>query len=480
MLSESTSETNETASPAVATTAEADRVPLGQKLAIGAGGMTQQVGHMAFGLMAQPIFQIVLGLNPLLFGIAMTIPRVMDAFIDPVVGSYSDNFRSKWGRRRPFIFVGALGLALTYALAWWVPRDAGQNLLFAYVVTAGILYYLCFAIYTVPVTSLSYEMTPDYHERTRVMAFWGFFTACANLVVTWLAPLTQWEGFGDALSGARWVSLVISLVFFAACGIIPALFVRERFYQRAAHQEKVSFWAAIRQAGSSRPMLTLVFMVLALFFCGAVTSSIAQYIIIYHVCGGDLKQGLFLNSLNGTGFVIVGLVAIPVVSKVAQKMGKQRGMYLVMWMALFGGISKWFIYTPDFPYMLLLEAVLNGPVWVALGTILPSMLADLCDYDEYHHGQRREGMLSAVYMWITKMGLSLTFLFTGVALTISGFDPKLGINQPEGTMLTMRILFTVASALPPLLAIICLKFYPITEQLAHQMRLELEARRGKV
>ena len=111
---------------------------------------------------------------------------------------------------------------------------------------------------------------------------------------------------------------------------------------------------------------------------------------------------------------------------------------------------------------------------------IPSMIADLCDWDEYKHGERREGIISSVFTWITKFGTSFTFLVSGIALYFSGFDEQLGADQPEGTMTVLRLFFVGASVLAPLIAILCLKLYNIDENDAYSMREDLEQRRGVV
>ena len=104
-------------------------------------------------------------------------------------------------------------------------------------------------------------------------------------------------------------------------------------------------------------MLVLISMILALNFCATIAGSLAQYIVIYHVKGGDLAAGIALNALNGTGFAIVGFAAIPVITKLANKFGKRKSMSFVLILALFGGVAKWFIFTPEFPYLLLLDSI---------------------------------------------------------------------------------------------------------------------------
>ena len=109
-------------------------------------------------------------------------------------------------------------------------------------------------------------------------------------------------------------------------------------------------------------MLMLVCLLLALNFCGGIAGSMAQYIVIYHVCGGNITTGLYLNALNGTGFAIVGLAFIPVIAWLSRRLGKRNAMFVVLGMATCGGAWKWFLFTPEQPYLLLLDAALNGPI----------------------------------------------------------------------------------------------------------------------
>jgi GPH family glycoside/pentoside/hexuronide:cation symporter len=458
-----------------------DRVPLGQKLAVGAGGFPIQNGGLIVQYMAQPIFQIFLGLNPALFGLAMTIPRIWDAFTDPVMGRISDRTQSRYGRRRPYVFVGALAVALTFLTIWMVPQSMGDTGTFLWLTVGSVLFFTAFTVFSVPFNALVYEQTPDYHERTRLMFYLALFYNIGNLCVNWYVPATNWSGFENPLAGARWIALALALVVFLGMGILPAIFGKERFYKVAQKENKdIGFMKAIGQAASSKPMMGLVGIVFALNFCGTIAGSIAMYIVIYYVKSGDVAGGLVLNAMNGTGFAIVGFVGIFALRWLALKYGKRQAMFFVLALTALGGISKWFIFTPDYPHLLLLDAVLNGPVWVSLGVIVPSMIADLCDWDEHKFGERREGIISSVFTWITKFGTSFTFLVSGIALHFSGFDEALGAEQPEGTITILRLFFVGASVLAPILAIFCLKLYTISEDSAYGIRNELEARRGEV
>ena len=462
-------------------TKDKDRVPIGRKLAVGAGGFPVQNGGLIVQYMAQPIFQIFLGLNPALFGLAMTIPRIWDAFTDPLMGRISDRTKSRYGRRRPYVFLGSIAVALSFLTIWMVPQNMSEMGTFLWLTVTSVLFFTAFTVYSVPFNALVYEQTPDYHERTRLMFYFALFYNIGNLCVNWYVPATNWSGFGNSLVGARWIAFGLALIVFFGMGILPAIFGKERFYEVAQKEnKKIGFIKAIGQAASSKPMMGLVGIVFALNFCGTIAGSIAMYIVIYYVKAGDVAGGLVLNAWNGTGFAIVGFLGIFVLRALALRFGKRRAMLFVLALTAIGGISKWYIFTPDYPHLLLLDAVLNGPVWVSLGVIVPSMIADLCDWDEYKFGERREGIISSVFTWITKFGTSFTFLVSGVALHFSGFDEALGADQPDGTITVLRLFFVGASVLAPILAIFCLRLYNITEETAYNIREELETRRGDV
>ena len=247
--------------------------------------------------------------------------------------------------------------------------------------------------------------------------------------------------FENTLIGARWIALILALIVFIGMGVLPAFFGKERFYEIAEKSEKkIGFIKAIRQAASSKPMLGLVGIVFALNFCGTIAGSIALY-TLYYVMGGNIEQGIVLNALNGTGFAIVGFLGIFVFTLACTALRETASNVSRIITNDIWRVSKWFIFNPNMPNLLLLDAVLNGPVWVSLGVIIPSMIADLCDWDEYKFGERREGIISSVFSWITKFGTSFTFLVSGIALHYSGFDETLGVDQPEYTMKLLRIFF---------------------------------------
>ena len=247
-----------------------DRVPLGQKLAVGAG-VPDSEWWIDCAVYGTTNLQIFLGLNPALFGLAMTIPRIWDAFTDPVMGRISDRTQSRYGRRRPYVFFGALAVALTFLTIWMVPQSMGDTGTFLWLTIGSVLFFTAFTVFSVPFNALVYEQTPDYHERTRLMFYLALFYNIGNLCVNWYVPATNWSGFENPLVGARWIALGLALVVFIGMGILPAIFGKERFYNVAQKENKdIGFMKAIGQAASSKPMMGLVGIVFALNFCGTI------------------------------------------------------------------------------------------------------------------------------------------------------------------------------------------------------------------
>ncbi len=124
-------------------------------------------------------------MNPVLVGIIGAVPRLVDAFSDPFIGYSSDNTRTRYGRRRPFIFFGAIFSGIFFILMFQLYKGHSESFYFWYFLGFQCLFIIAFACYSIPWIALGYEMTPDYHERTRLQGFSNFFAQIAWLIAPW-------------------------------------------------------------------------------------------------------------------------------------------------------------------------------------------------------------------------------------------------------------------------------------------------------
>ncbi|HBE71495.1 MAG TPA: MFS transporter, partial [Planctomycetaceae bacterium] len=154
------------------------------------------------------VLNLGLGINPIWVGFIGFIPRIFDAVSDPIVGYLSDHTRTRWGRRRPFIFAGAVLSAFVFAGMWQMPAGGSQLFYFRFFLTASIIYFLTYTLYATPFVALGYEMTSDYHERTRLHAFANTFGQFAWLIAPWFWWIMT-EFFDNTVDGASALAIVI-------------------------------------------------------------------------------------------------------------------------------------------------------------------------------------------------------------------------------------------------------------------------------
>ena len=478
-----------------------EKIPFYEKTALGIGALSMFFGYASVSILAYPVYNILLGVNAAWIGIALMVPRIWDSITDPIMGKISDNFQSKWGRRRPFIVFGAISMGILFALLWLAPQSWSEGEKLAYFIVLQILFFTAYTIFSVPLTALSYEMTPDYHERTKVMSFMAFFHKLGELLGGWMLPLATTIGIALVagatdltMEGVITMTLVVGVVFMAIAGSLPGIFVKERFKPKAKGKQKVKLWDSIKGAFSSKPFLLLVIIVVLNVLSGVLAMGIDQYILIYFMNDGNLGDGLVQKAILTTGYGVVGFASIPVISYLAKKFDKKGALFFVYSLMAVGGIMKWFIFTPGhtiydlnlgftmlrFDPIILIDPLLCGPMWVAVKILLGSMMADICDEDELHYGQRREGIFGAVFSWLEKMVVSLAYLGTGLALSFAAFNPNLGGDQTPETFTKMRLFLTAAPTLTALLAIVAVYFYPINSERAKQTTQILKERNNEM
>ena len=192
-------------------TPDKDKVPVVEKLFYGVGSGSYQLAGDGVKGLAYSVFNITLGLSPSLVGLVLMLSRLFDAFTDPLVGKWSDDTRTRFGRRRPFIFVGSFLTAMAFIIIWMVPTGWGHTGIFVYYLLAMFLFYLCATIQTIPYHTLGLELTADYHERTVVSAYKMLFSFVFMLFVPWTFRLAQADMFDSVMTGIRYLSWWIAL-----------------------------------------------------------------------------------------------------------------------------------------------------------------------------------------------------------------------------------------------------------------------------
>jgi GPH family glycoside/pentoside/hexuronide:cation symporter len=463
-------------------TAPEDRISLKQKSAYAVGMLVNNLQAAALPAMVV-ILNLGLGMDPILVGLLGAIPRIFDAVSDPMLGYISDNTRTRWGRRRPFIFTGALSAGLIFALMWQLPAGHSDTFYFWTFLVASILFFLAYTVYATPFVAFGYEMTPDYHERTRLHAFANTVGQFAWLGVPWFYALMASSLFRDTVHGARVLAVGVGVIV-AVLGVVPAIFCREKptLTPRAAEgfmKNMSQFLKGIGTTFKCRPFVKLCGATFLVFNGFQLGMSFSLYVMIYYLfSGNDSAAGKLMGSF-GTLTAICTLCVIPLTGWIATHIGKRKTFLITISLSIVGYAIKWVGYNPDYPYWLLFSSPLVAFGTGSLFTLMGSMISDVCDYDELNTHQRREGVFGAIYWWMVKVGMALAGLLTGVLLKVSGFDVALGAGQADKTLFLLRVFDVGIPIITSAIALWIIASYGITEKRAHEIRAELEARRGK-
>lgn len=454
-----------------------DRVSLRTKAAFGLAALAENLASNGIHQLANPIYNIALGVNPALIGGVLAVGRLVDAFTDPVIGNFSDNFRSRFGRRRPLIVAGAIASGFTFLAMFFLPRGLGAGAYGTYFAVSALLFFPCFALFSVPKSAFQIELTRDYHERTRVSGFVAFVMPLGGILATWLFAFSQSGLFTDSIQGVRFTAFGVMLIMILL-GSLPALLVKERHYADVARQEKISFVSNLRAVAKNRALLLLAGTGLTTMLGIFTVYSLGLYLNIYYVHGGNVKAASILHGAIGTAYQLASMAAAPVITWTAGRLGKRHTLMGCLGLALVGSGMKWLCFTPTAPLLMFLPMILMGVGMAGFWVLIASMMADVSDDGELRQGFRNEAMVGAVFAWIYKSGMSLAFMLSGFVLLWIGFDEKAGGVQPPGTIMAMRLLFSFVPALALVAALVCVWFYPITDASARVTRASLESRKG--
>jgi GPH family glycoside/pentoside/hexuronide:cation symporter len=471
-------------------TAAKDKVPIGQKAAFGAGHLVLNLLPGALG-----IFMFFLltafGMDPVLAGLLGGLPRIFDAITDPIMGFISDNTKSKYGRRRPYIFVGAILSGVLFAVLWQLDADNSQTYNFWYFLIFSLLFLVGNTMFATPLVGLGYEMTSDYNERTRLMAFSQTIGQIAWMIVPWFWVLIADEDlFATQAIGVRQLSVMVGGVCLVL-GILPAIFCRGLDGGNMENRKEISLkslganlkelFAGIVQVSKNRPFMKLCGATFLVFNGFQLVASFSFFIIVYYMFNGDFAAaGNWPAWFSTITAVVTAFAVIPVISKLSDVYGKRSAFIISTAISIVGYILKWWGFDPGNPWLMFMPIPFMAFGLGGLFTLMMSMTADVCDLDELENGMpRKEGTFGAIYWWMVKMGQALALVLQGFVLKMVGFISDAPTQTAE-TMTNLRIADIVIPVATAGIAIIVMWKYSLTEERAREIKAELVERRGEL
>ena len=427
-----------------------DRVPLGQKAAFGAGHLVLNLLPGALG-----VFMFFLltafGMDPFLAGLLGGLPRIFDALTDPIMGFISDNTKSKWGRRRPYIFVGAILSGILFAVLWQMDSTDSQNYNFWYFLIMSMVFLIGNTMFATPLVGLGYEMTSDYNERTRLMAFSQTIGQIAWMIVPWfwiiisdpnMLPISAEDvsriaslGLSEADSakvtleavqanGVRKLSIIVGI----AClilGVLPAFFCKGIDSANMENRKEINFkslgsnlkdlFKGIAQVSKNMPFIKLCGATFLVFNGFQMVASFSFFIIVFYMFEGSYADaGNWPAWFSTVTALVTAFGVIPIVTLLANKFGKRQAFIISTALSIVGYILKWWAFDKDNPYLIFMPIPFMAFGLGGLFTLMMSMTADVCDLDELENGMpRKEGTFGAIYWWMVNLGQALALVLGG-------------------------------------------------------------------
>ncbi len=461
------------------------QVPMGYKIAFGLGMLANQMFPAALG-----IFMVVLvkglGFPAWMWGILFFLPRLFDAITDPIMGFITDNTRSVWGRRRHYVFIGAIITGLSFVAMWQLHESSGINYNFVYFLLWSFAFYLGLTIFSVPFVAMGYEMSDNYHERTSIMAVAQWIGQWAWVIAPWFwVVMYDKDWFPDPASATRLLAIWVGL----ACMIlamIPAVFIKANSTKDDHSLVSLTMknlglgvkeiLNGFKEAFKIPQFRKICFATFFIFNAFNTIASFSFFIIVYYLFDGNADAaGLWPTLFGCLGALATTFIVIPVVTLMSKKMGKKKAFMLSQGISLFGYILFWFLFIPGKPYMFIFALPFFSFGIGGLFTIMMSMTADVCDLDELNNYKRREGIFGAIYWWMVKFGFAIAGLLSGLIMSFIQFSPDTA-TQPEGAITGLRLFFSGIPIAGTMIAMWLMKDYDISEQKANDVRIALESR----
>ena len=470
------------ASPALPT---ATKLSLNTKLAYGAGDLGTAITANVLAVFLLIFFTNVVGLPAGLAGSILLIGKVWDAISDPVIGVLSDRTQSRWGRRHPWMIIGAIPFGIFFFLQWLVPRfsnDAASNHwgLFWYYVAIGLLFHTCYTAVNLPYTALTPELTQDYNERTSLNSFRFAFSIGGSILSLLLAKFIFDQFKGDpvhqylVLGGVCAVISVLPL-YWCVFGTRKRVAETERQRQATSSPASLPYLEQLKIAFSNRPFLYVIGIYLCSWFAVQNTVAVIPYFVKNWM---GMTDADFINVVIAVQ--VTGLVMLFVWSEVSKRLGKKAVYFMGMTLWIIAEVGLFFLKPGQVGLMYGL-AVLAG-FGVSTAYLIPwSMIPDVIELDELQTGQRREGIFYGFMVLLQKVGLAVGLFLVGQILQQAGFIASVAgqpePTQPESALWAIRLLIGPVPTVVLLLGLVLTYFYPITREVHAEILLKLNERK---
>lgn len=468
------------------------RLPLSTKIYQGIGAIPDTLKNFAFSTFLLFYYNQVLGVRAVLASVAIMVALIIDALTDPMVGSFSDNLRSRLGRRHPLMYAASLPLGVFLFLVFSPPTGLSEIGMFAWLLTFAVATRVSMAFYLVPWNALFAEFSDDYAERTAIVTFRYLFAFTAGLVFTFctwsfIFPSTAEFTKGQLNPEAYRLFAPIVGMLVAAAALFTTHFTRREIpFLLQPVDAPVPFsvnrvFGEVLLALRNRDFLVLFMTLLTSSAIGGTIEALNIYVQTYFwELNGEALRWFALAILGS-------MVTFAVIPAIQARFDKKRlVIYGLMFLVLNGvvtvGLRFLDVLPPNGSPLLLPLLIANETIRIAVFTVVVimfgSMVADALDAQELNTGRRQEGVFSAALSFSTKATSGLGVLLGGLLLDYVISFPR-GAPPESVESATIKLLGAIAGIALPLLFLFpfsLISRYRITRETHAEIRRQLDER----
>ncbi|MEZ5559062.1 MAG: MFS transporter [Pseudomonadales bacterium] len=446
----------------------------------GIGSAAYGVKDNGFSYFLLFYYNQVLDLPGAYAGLAILIAMLFDAVSDPIVGLWSDNTRSRWGRRHPFMYASAFPVAFVYFFLW-NPPALSEFGLFVYLTVASVLVRFFITLYEIPSSAIVAELTDDYDERTRMLSYrymMGWYGGLAMAVLNWGVFMVAW-GAGSATTYKVYGSIGAVVMLITILGSSAGLHRYIPYLQPPPQRTSYRFLdllGDLKVTLSNRNFAALFFAGLFAAIGAGVATNFDTYMVTHFWEIAPENWRWVIGSLFIAA--MLPLFFAPLITRRWDKKRSAMGIYAfqIVFSALpvLLRLSGWF---PDndspwlFP-IIWVHTIINVAVIVSFGIVQSSMLADVVEHSQATTGRREEGLFFASRSFAQKATSGVGAFIAGVALDLISFPRGAPLGTvPAETVWDLGFIYGPVLMVFYLSALICIGFYRIT-RVGHNHRAE--------
>ena len=452
------------------------KVSPANKIAYGIGSVAFGIKGNGFDYFLLLFYSQVLGVDAYLVGLALLIALMVDSLSDPLIGYFSDNTHTRWGRRHPYMYIAAIPVALSYFFVWNPPSGVSGNDLFPYILMMAIFVRTMITLYEIPNSALVAEITDDYDERTSILSYRYFFgwaggTLMGFYALTYLlVPTTEISNGLFNLAGYGKMGLASSIVIFTA--IMTSAMGTHSFIHKLKTpppKTKMSITRIYREIFETLWNRSFGALFAAALF-GAIGTGIAtglsHYINSFFWGFSTVQLGQISGSVVASA--VIALILSPIISK---KLGKKRSAITIGLLAFTilpaTIVLRLLGFMPEngdpllFPMILVITIVDVGLI-ITYQIITTSMIADLVEESELRTGRRSEGVFFATMTFVKKFVQGFGVVMATTILTFAQFPVGVAPGSvPADTLFRLGALYVPAVVTVWMLMIVCISYYEV-------------------